>query len=201
MKRLIVLFFAVLIAVSMHAQFALKGGVVYADKELSNAVVTGQFYKDLLVVSGDLYIPTRECRKVSGGGRIGLGFGSYRVRVAGDLGAMYENDEWRCGFGAELNLRLAGPVGIFGRFNRSFPISKVDDRRKIMWCNGRSDFSVGIVIDFGRRRCYWTSPFLIRKKIYSRNEVDLFTNTYLIFGKLNSIIIYILSCFVNFLKK
>lgn len=124
MKRLVFFLLITFVSLPLKAQFALKGSVTYAEKDLSNYVVTGQFYKNLLVVSGDLLIPTQKNEKLSGSGRIGLGFGSYRFRVAGDLVAMYETKNWRCGCGAEANLRLYGPVGIFGRWTRTFPIEK-----------------------------------------------------------------------------
>ena len=43
-----------------------------------------QFYQDLLVLSGDLYVPTQKDEKISCGGRIGIGFGIYRFRISGD---------------------------------------------------------------------------------------------------------------------
>ena len=154
MKKLIFFFLVIFVTIPLRAQFALKGGVSFADKELSNYVVTGQFYKDLLVLSGDLYIPTQKYEKISGGGRIGLGFGSYRFRVAGDIGATYGSDKWKCGCGAEANLRLCGPIGVFGRWSRMFPIDKKCGHKKILWENGCSEISVGIVIDLVNGRCY-----------------------------------------------
>ena len=85
MKKAVIIFIIALISIPASAQFALKGGVTYAEKELQNFVVTGQFYKDLLVISGDLLIPTQKCKKVAGAGRIGLGLGSDRIRFAADL--------------------------------------------------------------------------------------------------------------------
>ena len=73
MKKLVVLLFAIMMAMPAGAQFALKGGVSFSKNELSNYVVTAQFYKDLLVVSGDLLIPTHDGQKLAGAGRIGLG--------------------------------------------------------------------------------------------------------------------------------
>ena len=155
MKKLTFFLFAIFMVVPLKAQFALKGGVSFDKNELSNYVVTGQFYKDLLVLSGDLLIPTQKNEKLSGSGRIGLGFGSYRFRVAGDLVATYETENWRCGCGAEANLRLYGSIGIFGRWTRTFPIAKrCDDHREVIWGNGRSEFSVGITIDLINGRCY-----------------------------------------------
>ena len=58
MKKLVIILFVILITIPAEAQFALKGGVSYAKDELSSYVVTGQFYKYLLVVSGDVFIPT-----------------------------------------------------------------------------------------------------------------------------------------------
>jgi hypothetical protein len=154
MKKLVFFLFIVVMVIPSRAQFALKGGVSLAEKELSNYVVTGQFYKDLLVLSGDLYIPAQKHEKISGGGRIGIGFGSYRFRIAGDVGATYGANKWRCGCGVEANLRLYGPVGIFGRWSRSFPIDKKCDHKEILWGSGRSEISVGVVIDLINRRCY-----------------------------------------------
>ena len=154
MKKLIFFFLVIFVTIPLRAQFALKGGVSFVDKELSNYVVTGQFYKDLLVLSGDLYIPTQKYEKISGGGRIGLGFGSYRFRVAGDIGATYGANKWKCGCGAEANLRLCGPIGVFGRWSRMFPIDKRCGHKEILWAEGRSEISVGIVIDLINRRCY-----------------------------------------------
>ncbi len=154
MKKLIFFFLVIFVTIPLRAQFALKGGVSFAEKELSNYVVTGQFYKDLLVLSGDLYIPTQKHEKLSGGGRIGIGFGSYRFRIAGDIGATYGADKWKCGCGVEGNLRLYGPIGVFGRWSRMFPIDKRCDHKEILWAEGRSEISVGIVIDLINRRCY-----------------------------------------------
>jgi hypothetical protein len=136
------------------AQFALKGGVSYAKNELSNYVVTGQFYKNLLVLSADMFIPTQKPHEISGAGRIGLGIESYRIRFAGDIGATYENKNWRCGCGVEANFRLYGPIGIFARWSRTFPIEKEDDHNEIIWKDGRSEISLGIVIDLTKGRCY-----------------------------------------------
>ena len=153
MRKLVFLLIT-LVSLPLRAQFALKGGISFAEKELSNYVVTGQFYKDLLVLSGDLYIPTQKHEKLSGGGRIGIGFGSYRFRIAGDIGATYGADKWKCGCGVEGNLRLYGPIGVFGRWSRMFPIDKRCDHKEILWGKGRSEISVGIVIDLINRRCY-----------------------------------------------
>jgi hypothetical protein len=154
MRKLVFFLLIILVSLPLKAQFALKGGVSFAEKELSNYVVTGQFYKDLLVLSGDLNIPAQKYEKISGGGRIGIGFGGYRFRVAGDVGASYGNKKWRCGCGAEANLRLCGPVGIFGRWSRTFPIAKKCDRDEVVWKRGRSEISVGIVIDLINGRHY-----------------------------------------------
>ena len=154
MKKLIFFLLIALSSLPLKAQFALKGGVSFAEKELTNYVVTGQFYKDLLVVSGDLLIPTQKNEKLSGSGRIGLGVGGCRFRIAGDLVATYETKNWRCGCGAEANLRLYGPIGIFGRWSRTFPIAKRCNRDEVLWKRGRSELSVGIVIDLINGRCY-----------------------------------------------
>lgn len=154
MRKLVFFLLITLVSLPLKAQFALKGSVSFAEKELSNYVVTGQFYKDLLVLSGDLYIPTQKYEKISGGGRIGIGFGGYRFRVAGDIGATYGADKWKCGCGVEGNLRLYGPIGVFGRWSRMFPIDKRCDHKEILWGEGRSEISVGIVIDLINRRCY-----------------------------------------------
>ena len=153
MKKLLILLFIVL-ALPASAQFALKGGVIYADKELTNFLVTGQFYREYLAISGDVFIPTQKSQKVSGDGRIGINLGTYKFRVVGDIGAMYENDAWRCAGGVEVNFKLFGPVGMFGRFQRSFPITTDDDHTRIRWCQGRSDLSIGIAIDLVKMRCY-----------------------------------------------
>jgi hypothetical protein len=153
MKKILILLL-IAIALPVSAQFDLKGGIVYADKELTNFAVTGQFYKDYLAVSGDVFIPTQKSQKVSGAGRIGLNLGSYRCRIIGDIGAMYEDDIWRCAGGVEANIRLFGPVSMYGRWQRSFPITTDDDHTRIRWCQGRSDFSVGIAINLAYRRCY-----------------------------------------------
>ena len=154
MKKLIVFLLVIMMAVPVCAQFAIKGGVSFAEKELSNYVVTGQFYKELLVLSGDLYIPTQKGEKVSGGGRIGIGFGSYRFRFAGDVGGMYENDNWKCGFGVEGNLRLYGPIGMFVRWSQMYPITKKNNHNEVSWNRKRSEVSVGIVIDLINGGCY-----------------------------------------------
>ena len=154
MKKLIFFLLIALSSLPLKAQFALKWGASFAEKELTNYVVTGQFYKDLLVVSGDLLIPTQKNEKLSGSGRIGLGFGGCRFRIAGDLVATYETKNWRCGCGAEANLRLYGPIGIFGRWSRTFPIAKRCNRDEVLWKRGRSELSVGIVIDLINGRCY-----------------------------------------------
>jgi hypothetical protein len=154
MKKLAVFLFAIMMAMPVGAQFALKGGVSFAENEISNYVVTGQFYKDLLVVSGDLFIPTQEGEKLSGAGRIGLGFGGYRLRVAGDIVGRYENDNWKCGFGFEGNLRLYGPIGLFVRWEQMYPINKKDDHNAVLWNCKRSEVLVGVVIDLSSGSCY-----------------------------------------------
>ena len=168
MKKLVIFLFAIMMAIPVGAQFALKGGVSFDKNELSNYVVTGQFYKDLLVLSGDIYIPTQRYEKLSCSGRIGLGFGSYRIRFAGDIGAIYGANKWKCGFGAEANLRLYGPVGIFGRWTRTFPIAKKCDHKEVIWGNGRSEFSLGIVIDLINGRCRWPLPFFIMSLMFHK---------------------------------
>lgn len=154
MKKLIIFLFAIMMAMPVGAQFALKGGVSFAKNEVSNYVVTGQFHKDLLVVSGDLLIPTQKGEDLSGAGRIGLGFGGYRFRFAADIGGMYENDHWKCGFGFEGNLRLYGPIGMFVRWSQMYPISKKKDHNEVLWDRKRSEVSVGVVIELANGSCY-----------------------------------------------
>jgi hypothetical protein len=154
MKKLVIFLFAIMMAMPVGAQFALKGGVSFDKNELSNYVVTGQFYKDLLVVSGDLFIPTQKDEKLSGAGRIGLGFGGYRFRFAADIGATYEDDKWKCGFGVEGNLRLYGPIGMFVRWSQMYPITKKNDHNEVQWKCKRSEVSVGVVIDLTNGSCY-----------------------------------------------
>ena len=174
MKRLVFFLLITLSSSPLKAQFALKGGVTYAEKDLSNYVVTGQFYQDLLVLSGDLYVPTQKDEKISCGGRIGIGFGSYRFRISGDVGATYCEKNWRCGCGAEANLRLCGPVGIFGRWTRIFPIDKRCDHKEILWEKGCTEFSVGIVIDLISGRCRWCLPFFYSIPKYCLNLKSIF---------------------------
>ena len=154
MKKLVFFLFVVFATIPVRGQFALKGGVTYSEKELSNYLATAQFYQDLLVVSGDLFIPTQKNEKISGGGRIGLGLGGYRFRVVADVGAFYGDKNWKFGCGAEANLRLCGPIGIFGRWSRMFPIDKKCDRKEILWERGCTEFSVGVTIDLINGRCY-----------------------------------------------
>lgn len=158
MKKLILLFI-IFVSLPVEAQFALKGGVSYSEKEISNYVVTGQFYKDLLVLSGDVIIPTDKNEKIAGAGRIGIGFGGDRIRLAADVGARYEHDDWRFGYGAEINLRLLGPVGMFARWSRTHPISKKEDHNnvthhEVLWKCERSEITIGIVIDLINGGCY-----------------------------------------------
>jgi hypothetical protein len=150
MKKLVFFLFIIFVSVPVEAQFALKGGVSYAKNEVSNYVVTGQFYKELLVLSADLIMPTEKIDNLSGSGRIGLGFGDRRIRFAGDLVATYEDQNWRCGCGVEANLKLFSVLGAFARWSRTFPIAKNGDHDEVIWGNGRSEFSLGIVIDLGR---------------------------------------------------
>ena len=153
MKKLVVFLFVITMVMPVKAQFALKGGVAFDKDVLSNYVVTGQFYQDLLVVSGDLFIPTQKDEKLSGAGRVGIGLGYDRFRFAADIGATYEDDKWRCGFGVEGNLRLYGPIGMFVRYSQMYPISK-DDHNEVKWKCKRSEVSVGIVTDLVNGRCY-----------------------------------------------
>ena len=163
MRKLVFLFLIVL-TLPVSAQFALKGGVTIADKELRNAAVTGQYYYQCLAISGDLYIPTAKSAKVAGGGRIGLNLGNYGFRIVGDIGGIYDDDTWNALAGIELNIRLGGPVGMFGRFQRTFPIlrDRYDESTKIHWDRGRSDFQVGITIDLVSGRCRWCLPFFLK---------------------------------------
>ena len=158
MKKLLVFFlFAILLAMPTRAQFAFKAGISFNKNELSNYVITGQFYKDLLLLSGDLFVPTQKCEKISGGARIGLGFGNYRIRFGGDIGAKYEFHNWRIGYGAEANLRLYQQVGVFVRWARTYPILRICNHNMIAWKCGDSEVSVGIIIDLTNinRGCYW----------------------------------------------
>jgi hypothetical protein len=154
MKKLIVFLFVILLTLPVEAQFALKGGVSFAKNELRNYVVTGQFYKELLVLSGDVLIPTQKTEDISGGGRIGIGFGGDRLRLAADVGAFYEKKIWRLGYGVEANLRLFGPIGMFGRWSMSYPVSKKENHNEVLWEHSRSEISVGIVIELINGRCY-----------------------------------------------
>ena len=154
MKMLVIILFVILITIPAEAQFALKGGVSYAKDELSSYVVTGQFYKDLLVVSGDVFIPTQKTDEISGGGRIGLGLGGDRLRFVADLGAVYEKKNFRFGYGTELNLKLLNPIGIFVRWSQTYPISKDDNYDAVQWRCRRSEVTLGIVIDLINGRCY-----------------------------------------------
>lgn len=153
MKKVVIFLFVITMAIPARAQLALKGGVSFSKNELSNYVITGQFYKDLLVVSGDLLIPTHDGEKVSGAGRIGLGFGGYRFRVAADIGGMYKDDHWKCGFGFEGNLRLYGPIGLFIRWDQMYPITKRYDHNEVSWDRKRSEIVVGVVIELTNGRC------------------------------------------------
>ena len=159
MKKLIVFLFVILVSLPIEAQFAFKGGISYAKDELSSYVVTGQFYQDLLVVSGDVFIPTEKTDEISGAGRIGIGFGGYRIRFAADIGAVYEKKNFRFAYGTELNLRLFGPVGIFTRWSQTYPISKDDNHDEVLWRCRRSEVTLGIVIDLINGRRYWCLPF------------------------------------------
>ena len=154
--RKLILFFVVVIltTIPVRAQFALKSGISFNKNELSEFILTGQFYQDLLVLSGDLYIPTQKHQRLSGGGRIGIGFGNYRIRFGGDIGAKYEFKTWRIGYGAEANLRLYQQVGVFVRWARTYPILKICNHNMIAWKCGDSEISVGVVIDL-TKSCYW----------------------------------------------
>ena len=147
MKRLIILLVIVCVTIPAQAQLALKGGVSYAKNELSNYVITAQFYKDLLVVSGDVFIPTQRPQEIGGAGRIGIGFGGERFRLAADIGAMYERKYFRFGYGAEGNLRLYGPIGIFARWTRTYPIFSRGEYDDVAWNCKRSEISLGVVVD------------------------------------------------------
>ena len=153
MKKVLFTLLIVLLAIPAKAQFDLKGGISLEKNEIKNFVVTGQFYRDLLVLSGDLFIPTQKNEKLAGGGRIGLNIGSNRIRFAGDIGGKYQNENWNLGCGAECNIKLLGPVGVFGRWSRYFPIRKQCDHTKIHWGDGYSEFSFGIAIDLVNRGC------------------------------------------------
>ena len=147
MRKLAVFLFVILMTMTARAQFALKGGISFNKNELSNYVVTGQFYKDLLVLSGDLYVPTQEHEKVSSGARIGLGVGSYRIRFGGDIGGRYQFSQWRIGYGVECNLRLYRQVGVFARWTKIYPILKICNHNIVAWRCGNSEVSIGITID------------------------------------------------------
>ena len=154
MKKLVFFLLITLTSLPLKAQFALKGGVSFAKNEASSFVVTGQFYRDLLVASADIFIPTQRPSDIAGAGRIGIGFGGDRFRVAADILAMYQTKNWRCGFGFEGNLRLYGPIGIFARYARTYPISKNIGYDEVLWKRKRSEISLGIVIDVINGRCY-----------------------------------------------
>ena len=148
MKKLLVFFlFAILLAMPTRAQFALKAGISFDKNEISSCVVTGQFHKDLLVISGDLFIPPQKQEKLSGGARIGLGFGNYHIRLVGDIGGRYQYSQWRIGYGAEGNLRLYHQVGIFVRWEKTYPILQVCNHQMIGWYWGRSEVSLGVTIE------------------------------------------------------
>lgn len=138
------------------AQFAFKGAVSLSDSRLSDYVVTGQYYKDLLVLSGDVLIPVQKKGEFSYSGRIGLGFGNYRIRLAGDGVVTHKTKGWRLGYGAEVNLRLCGPVGIFARWSKTFPVSKgCKHHNEVLWKYGKSETTLGITIDLiNNGRCY-----------------------------------------------
>ena len=154
MRKIAVFLFIVFMTISSRGQFTLKGGVLFTEEELTNYVVTGQFYKELLVVSGDLYVPLSNSDNLSGNGRIGLGFGSDRFRISTDLIVGYVDRRWRCGCGAEANLRLCGAIGVFARWSRIFHIVKKrrDDHQKILWDRGRSEISFGLTFDLSGGR-------------------------------------------------
>ena len=99
MKKLAFFSFLILMSLSAEAQFAIKAGVSFNKNEISSYALTGQYYRDLLVVSGDLFVPTQKCEKISGGARIGLGVGNYRIRFAADVGGRYQFSQWRIGYG------------------------------------------------------------------------------------------------------
>ena len=147
MKKIVILLVMVWVTIPAEAQLAIKGGLSYARNETSSYVVTAQFYRDLLVVSGDVFIPTQRPQDVYGGGRIGIGFGGSRIRFAADVGGIYERKNFRFGYGAEVNLRLYGPVGLFTRWARTHPITKKSDYNDIAWSCKRSEISLGIVVD------------------------------------------------------
>ena len=154
MKKVLFTLLIVLLAIPAKAQFDLKGGISLEKNEIKNFVVTGQFHKDLLALSGDLLIPTQKNEKLAGGGRIGLNIGNNRFFLIGDVGGKYQYETWNLGCGVEGNIKLFGPVGVFGRWSRYFPIYKQCDRTKIHWDKGYSELSFGIAIDLVSGGCY-----------------------------------------------
>lgn len=154
MKKLTFFWLVILMTMPVRAQFALKGGISFNKNEISSYVLTGQYYQDLLIVSGDLFIPTQKYEKVSGGARIGLGLGNYLLRFGGDMGAKYESNHWRIGYGVEGNLRLYRQIGVFVRWAKTYPIYNKCGHNVVFWRRGRSEFFVGVVIDLSIKKCY-----------------------------------------------
>ena len=147
MKKLTVLLMILMSVATTHAQFALKGGISYSRNEIANYLITGQFHRELLVASIDLMIPMERPEDIAISGRMGIGTNGDRFRLATDIGAIYKMGNWRVGYSIEGNIRLYGPIGMFARWARTYPICQRYGRNEIGWGCQQSEISIGIVIE------------------------------------------------------
>ena len=151
MKKIIILLVMVWVTIPAEAQLALKGGISYAQSEAKTVALTAQYTQGLLVVSSDIFIPTIKTEKVSAAGRVGIGFGGDIIKVVGDGVIRYEDKIFRCGYGAEVNLTLIEPVGIFARWSMTYPIMENGGYPQVLWKCGRNELTFGILanLDWG----------------------------------------------------
>ena len=150
MKKFIVLLVIVWMTVPASAQFAIKGGWSRIQNETARYVVSTQYYQDLMAIGSDVVIPANKCEEISVSGRFGLNLGEDWIRFVADLVGTYERRSLRGGFGGEVNLRLLGPLGVFARYSKTYPISSHNNNCSLVrWDHGRNEIYFGILVDIG----------------------------------------------------
>ena len=149
MKKIILLLVVVWMTTPVWAQFAIKGGWSCMNEGTAKYVVSTQYYQDLVAISSDVFIPSNKCEEISVSGRFGLNLGDEWIRVVADLVGTYERKSFRGGFGGEVNLRLLGPLGIFGRYSRTYPFSSYNNCSLARWDYGRNEIYFGVLVDIG----------------------------------------------------
>ena len=146
MKRLILLLAIIWLVIPAQAQLAIKGGLACRKDYPTQRVVTGQYYRDFMAISSDVYIPHCKEDNLSVSARAGINLGGEWIRFVADAIGICENKQFRAGYGVELNLMFLGPLGLFARWSETYAVFGGKTCSSVWWNDGRKEVSFGVQI-------------------------------------------------------